>query len=122
MMRKIVRIDGEKCTGCGACAEACSEGAIKMIGGKAVVVSEEYCDGLGACLPKCPVGAISIEEREAPAFIEDESAPAVPLVCAGSGPRRMSPGPNSRLSHWPIQLRLVPAPAPFFDGADLLVA
>ncbi len=114
MLRNVVRIDPEKCTGCGACAAACEEGAIRMVGGKAVVADESCCDGLGACLPACPAGAISIEQREAAPF-------AVPMVAdaRGGGPRRIE---GLALSQWPIQLRLVPAGAPFFDGKELLVA
>ncbi len=78
MMRDIVRIDPEKCTGCGACAEACEEGAIQMIGGKAVLVREDHCDGLGACLPSCPADAISIEKRDVPEFSAPSGIPAVP--------------------------------------------
>ena len=121
MMRKTVSIDPEKCTGCGECAEACSEGAIRMIGGKAVVVNEECCDGLGACLPVCPVGAITIVEKEAPPF-RQEALGTVPVMCPGSGVRKVSPGANSELAQWPVQLRLVPASAPFFEDRDLLIA
>ena len=140
MLRKIVRIDSGKCNGCGACAEACAEGAIRMIGGKAVLVSEAYCDGLGACLPSCPAGAISIEERETVPFTEPSSdkqdtvpmaAGSIPMAsCSGSGPRRIvhsdegiSPGNvPGRLSQWPVQLRLVPTAAPYLDDCDLLIA
>ncbi|MBE6526635.1 MAG: ferredoxin [Thermoplasmata archaeon] len=134
MKRNIVRIDAEKCTGCGLCAEACEEGAIRMIGGKAVLVNEAHCDGLGACLPACPAGAITIEEREAEPFSDPgKAAPAlsgIPMACPGSGVRRIvrndAEGPSGpvpgRLSQWPVQLRLVPSSAPFFDGSDLLVA
>lgn len=121
MLRKIVRIDPAKCNGCGACADACSEGAIRMIDGKAVVVSEEYCDGLGACLPVCPADAISIVEREVPPFRE-QNLGTVPLVCPGSGIRKVRSGANSELTQWPVQLRLVPVSAPFLEDSDLLVA
>lgn len=98
MIRKIIRIDQEKCNGCGACATACHEGAIEMIDGKATLTHEDYCDGLGDCLPACPVDAISFEERESLA----------------SGIRQPS--------QWPVQIKLVPINAPYFDGANLLVA
>lgn len=140
MQRNIVRIDSERCNGCGACAEACVEGAIKMIDGKATLVSEAYCDGLGACLPTCPTGAISIEKREASAFIKPPSADggAIPMApgpipmasCSGTGPRRIvhqddDASPEKvpgRLSQWPVQLRLVPATAPYLEGCELLIA
>ncbi len=141
MIRNIVRIDEEKCTGCGACAEACVEGAIKMIDGKARLVSEAYCDGLGACLPSCPADAISIEERETVPFTEPPAEPApapktvpmggIPMTsCSGQGPRRIThadtAGPAgevpSRLSQWPVQLRLIPTAAPYLEGCDLLIA
>lgn len=122
MIRKIIRIDEEACNGCGACAAACHEGAIEMIGGKARLVREHYCDGLGDCLPACPAGAISFEEREAPAY--DEAA-----VLAAKQQQRPAPLPRgcaapvpSQLSQWPVQIQLVPVRAPYFDGADLLVA
>ena len=108
MVRKIIRIDEEKCTGCGLCASACHEGAIGMVDGKAKLVRENYCDGFGDCLPACPAGAISFEEREAPAYAEDEVLRTKPS--------------GSRLSQWPVQIKLVPVNAPFLDGADLLIA
>lgn len=108
MVRKIIRIDEEKCTGCGLCASACHEGAIGMVDGKAKLVRENYCDGFGDCLPACPAGAISFEEREAPAYDEDEVLRTKPS--------------GSRLSQWPVQIKLVPVNAPFLDGADLLIA
>lgn len=118
MMRDIVRIDADKCNGCGACAEACSEGAIKMIEGKAVLVSEEHCDGLGACLPSCPAGAITIERKDVVPFRDAaEKEDRIGLIqarCPGSSP--------AKSAQWPVQLRLVPETAPFFDGCDLLVA
>ncbi len=104
MIRKIIKIDEEKCNGCGACAAACHEGAIEMIDGKAKLTREDYCDGLGDCLPACPVDAISFEEREAPAYNEA----AVPTT--------------SQLSQWPVQIKLVPINAPYFNGANLLIA
>ncbi|MCQ2078770.1 MAG: 4Fe-4S binding protein [archaeon] len=130
MMRNIIRIDSERCIGCGKCAEACVEGAIKMVGGKAVLVSETFCDGLGACLPSCPAKALSIERRnvaplEGPSQTEHLPVNDIPLtMCPGSSPRRIvSEGQTSgQLSHWPIQLRLVPPTAPYLEGCDLLVA
>ncbi len=134
MMRDIVKIDAAKCTGCGACAEACSEGAIQMIDGKAVLVSEEYCDGLGACLPSCPADAITIEKRDVQPF-KDPAKPnmSIGLIqpsCSGTGPRSITREDEpavtgnvpSRLTQWPVQLRLAPVTAPFFNGCDLLVA
>ena len=102
MDRKIIRIDQEKCNGCGACAAACHEGAIEMVNGKAALTREDYCDGLGDCLPACPTDAISFEEREAPAY--NEAA-----VLAAK-------------RQWPVQIKLVPVHAPYFDNANLLVA
>lgn len=115
MVRKIIKIDAEKCNGCGACATACHEGAIEMAGGKARLAREDYCDGLGDCLPECPCGAISFEEREAPAY--DEAA-----VLAAKQKKTLAAGAGSRLGQWPCQIRLVPVKAPYFDGAELLVA
>lgn len=106
MIRKIIRIDEEKCNGCGACAEACHEGAIQMIGGKARLTREDYCDGLGDCLPACPADAISFEEREAPAY--DQAAVNEHLA--------------KTRNQWPVQLKLAPTKAPYFDGSDLLIA
>ncbi|MEI3339770.1 MAG: 4Fe-4S binding protein [Eubacterium sp.] len=139
MIRKIIKIDEEKCNGCGACASACHEGAIEMIGGKAVLTREDYCDGLGDCLPACPTGAISFEEREAPAYDEaavlaagkkKASAP-LPCGCPGtqskticheSAAEQVSGTVQSCLSQWPVQIKLVPVRAPYFENADLLVA
>jgi len=169
-IRKIVKIDEEKCDGCGLCVPACAEGAIQMIDGKAKVVSETYCDGLGACLGECPQGAITIIEREAPDYDEkavaehlkrlgkkaneanskkesvlampegfqpahkarhshaeggcpgaamrqfDQASAAQPMPMAGAGVAR-----PSQLSHWPVQLKLVPPQAPFLKNADLLI-
>lgn len=137
MIRKIIRIDEEKCNGCGACAAACHEGAIEMIDGKAKLTREDYCDGLGDCLPACPTDAISFEEREAPAYNEEavmaakaKKAP-LPCGCPGSQSRALkqenndTPAANasqSRLSQWPVQIKLVPINAPYFEGANLLIA
>ena len=111
MIRRIIRIDTEKCNGCGACARACHEGAIDIIDGKAMLTRENYCDGLGDCLPECPTGAITFEEREAPAY--DEAA-----VLAA----KQSKLTDSQLAQWPCQIKLVPVSAPYFKGADLLIA
>lgn len=138
MIRKIIKIDSEKCNGCGACAAACHEGAIEMKNGKAVLTREDYCDGLGDCLPACPTGAITFEEREAPAY--DEAAvlaskakkTTLPCGCPGTESRAIkrdtSPvdlpqsSISSQLTQWPVQIKLVPVNAPYFDGANLLVA
>lgn len=108
MIRKIIHIDEDKCNGCGICATACHEGAIDIIDGKAKLVRENFCDGLGDCLPACPTGAITFEEREAPAY--DEAA----VMKAKQSDRT--------LMNWPVQIKLVPVCAPYFDGADLLIA
>ena len=107
MLRRIIKIDEEKCNGCGACASACHEGAIEMIDGKAKLTREDYCDGLGDCLPTCPADAIHFEEREAPAYNE-----AAVLAAKAA----------TQLSQWPVQIKLVPTNAPYFDGANLLIA
>lgn len=139
MIRKIIRIDKDKCNGCGACASACHEGAIEMINGKATLTREDYCDGLGDCLPACPVNAITFEEREAPAYdeaavLEAKAKKSGPLPCGCPGTQSkaihresceqsVSAAPaNSQLSQWPVQIKLVPVNAPYFDGANLLVA
>lgn len=108
MIRKIIHIDEDKCNGCGICATACHEGAIDIIDGKAKLVRENFCDGLGDCLPACPTGAITFEEREAPAY--DEAA----VMKAKQSDRT--------LMNWPVQIKLVPVCALYFDGADLLIA
>lgn len=139
MIRKIIKIDEDKCNGCGACAEACHEGAIGMVDGKAKLMREDYCDGLGDCLPACPANAISFEEREAPAYDEEavnkakmeKNAEPLPCGCPGTHSKSIkrnsadtacSASVSSQLSQWPVQIRLVPVNAPYFDGADLLVA
>jgi Pyruvate/2-oxoacid:ferredoxin oxidoreductase delta subunit len=164
-VRKIIRIDEEKCDGCGQCAEACAEGAIQIVGGKARLVSETYCDGLGACIGDCPRDAITIEEREAAEFdaeavkqhlaqeSREPAKPKTPLptaagraaippnghVCpgtfaqmlqanraaqrsAGVSQQPSSPAAASALANWPVQLRLVPVNAPYFEDAELLIA
>ena len=126
MIRRIIRIDEEKCNGCGACADACHEGAIEMIDGKARLMREDYCDGLGDCLPACPAGAISFEEREAPAYNEAAvlAARAIARQREEEEAQAVFRGtaPASRLSQWPVQIKLAPVQAPYFAGAHLLVA
>ena len=138
MIRKIIQIDEEKCNGCGACAKACHEGAIGMVNGKAKLLRDDYCDGLGDCLPVCPTDAISFVEREALAY--DEKAVAENMAkknahrhqggCPGSAMRTINrtaktaptQKSESMLMQWPVQIKLVPVNAPYFDGANLLVA
>lgn len=118
MIRKIIHIDEDKCNGCGICATACHEGAIEMVDGKAKLAREHFCDGFGDCLPACPMGAITFEEREAPAY--DEAA-VMRAKQSGSAADSAS-GRDVKLSNWPVQIKLAPIQAPYFDGADLLVA
>lgn len=135
-VRKIVRIDEEKCNGCGACAVACAESALQIIDGKAKLISERYCDGLGACLGECPQGAITIEEQESDRFDEEavklhlsEKDEPLPCGCPSVTVRQFEDGKSASaaeasstaLSHWPVQLALVPPGAPFLD-ADLVLA
>ncbi len=144
MVRRIIEIDRDKCNGCGACAEACHEGAIAMVDGKAQLMRDDYCDGLGDCLPTCPTGAITFVEREAAAYDEQavmenkqrkmrEQGMKLPCGCPGSQSRNIqreaAPAAEapcaeqpSRLSQWPVQIKLVPVNAPYFDGARLLIA
>ncbi len=154
MIRQIIRIDEDKCNGCGACATACHEGAIDIVDGKARLMREHYCDGLGDCLPACPTGAITFEQREAPAYDEvavlaAKQAAQKPVFagCPGTRVRVMAQqdstavafdasqemaSPNqaasegykvpSRLMQWPVQIKLLPVVAPFYEGANLLVA
>ena len=124
MRRKIVKIDEAKCDGCGQCAEACAEGAIQIIEGKARLVSETYCDGLGDCLGECPQNAITIEEREAEAFdpnaVQQHLAEKPASPCPGTMSKRLG-SLESRLTNWPVQLKLAPVSAPYFDGSPLLI-
>lgn len=147
MKRNIITIDEEKCTGCGLCVNACQEGALKIVNGKAKLVSESYCDGLGKCLPECPAGAIAIEERDAAIFDEEavktntaagtKKAPDnLPCGCPGTQARMIEKKHDisqktietntkplqSELRQWPCQIKLVPAGAPYFDNAHILVA
>lgn len=139
MLRKIIKIDEEKCNGCGACASACHEGAIDIIDGKAKLTRENYCDGLGDCLPACPMDAISFEEREAPAYDEAAvlAAKQNKQTCPGSQTKTIFRNqPNftktpkipqltvttSQLKQWPVQIKLAPIQAPFYDNANLLIA
>lgn len=124
MKRRMIKIDTERCNGCGLCATACHEGAIEMVEGKARLVKDDYCDGLGDCLPACPTGAISFELREAAAY--DHQAVQQRLQQSGRGCPRTAPAPcdpnGSALAQWPVQLRLAPVTAPHYQQAHLLIA
>ncbi|HEY5576591.1 MAG TPA: 4Fe-4S binding protein, partial [Clostridiaceae bacterium] len=147
MLRKIVEINEEKCNGCGLCAKACHEGAIKMINGKAKLISDEYCDGLGDCLPACPADAINLVEREAVEYNEElvkakmeqakKAQNPLPCGCPGTAERKLEKPMTvkkaekaedeadeavSELRQWPVQLKLVNTKAGFWDNADVLVA
>ena len=139
MIRRVIEIDEAKCNGCGACAAACHEGAIGMVNVKAKLLRDDYCDGLGDCLPTCPTGAITFVEREAAAYDEAavkanqaaKAAAPLPCGCPGTQSRQIrreetcaaSQSPqSSRLTQWPVQIKLAPVNAPYFEGAKLLVA
>lgn len=145
ILRKIIEIDEDLCNGCGNCVTGCVEGALKIVDGKAKVVSESFCDGLGACIGECPTGALKIVEREAQPFDEEavkkhlaeQEQKSMPCGCpsahiqifdepsnceAANTPKPLESAPEeSALSHWPVQIKLIPASAPFLKGADLLV-
>ena len=142
MIRKIIKIDEEKCNGCGLCVSACNEGAIGLVDGKAKLVRDDYCDGLGNCLPVCPTEAITFEEREAAGFDEAavkanmESKQPETLACGCPGTHSKSierdsctepeqtlkPSAQSHLNQWPVQIKLIPVNAPYLDNANLLIA
>ena len=126
MIRRIIEIDREKCNGCGACVRACHEGAIALVDGKAQLMRDDYCDGTGDCLPNCPTDAIRVVEREALAYDEaavkanmakKKTSVSVSTLKAGSADRH-----GSRVSNWPVQLKLTPVKSKYFDGAHLLIA
>ncbi len=140
MLRKIIKIDEDKCVGCGLCTNACHEKAIELVNGKAKLIRDDYCDGLGNCLPVCPTGAISFEEREAKAYDKEEvkahkarKKEQAPTGCPGTAAQviqnnnsnsssNISEKIPSQLRQWPIQIQLVPETAPYFENANLLVA
>lgn len=139
MIRRIIQIDEDLCNGCGACAAACHEGAIGMVDGKAKLLRDDYCDGLGDCLPACPTGAITFVEREAAAYDEAAVLAAkakkenpMPCGCPGTNIKTIqrqeqsaaapAAGQSSQLRQWPVQIKLAPVNAPWFDGAKLLIA
>lgn len=118
--RRIIEIDAEKCNGCGLCASACHEGAIQMIDGIATLIRDDYCDGLGDCLPACPTNAIKFVHRKALAF--DRDAVIQNMKVESTVVSKPIDGAKSALSHWPVQIKLAPTNAGYFDGCDLLIA
>jgi ferredoxin len=141
MLRQIIKIDEDKCNGCGICVSACHEGAIGLVNGKAKLLRDDYCDGLGNCLPACPTGAITFEEREALEFNEEEvknkmelkTPEKLPCGCPGTQSKTISRDSksvcnteservDSQLNQWPVQIKLVPINAPYFENANLLIA
>lgn len=122
MIRQIISIDREKCNGCGSCADACNEGAIAMINGKAKLVREDHCDGLGNCLPVCPVGAITFVTREALPFNDDIIEDDIPMMAPKAQTRDSTGAMGKSGARWPIQMKLLPLEAPFLKDADILVA
>ncbi|MBP1919266.1 ATP-binding protein [Youngiibacter multivorans] len=137
MIRRVINIDREKCNGCGICVTACHEGAIGLVGGKAQLMRDDYCDGLGDCLPACPENAITFVEREAAAYDEEavqanmakKNQPQMMTFSAEPTPKRtvkqqapVHTSGESQLSQWPVKIKLVPVKAPFFEGANLLIA
>lgn len=141
MLRQIIKIDQEKCNGCGLCVSACHEGAIGLVDGKAQLLREDYCDGLGDCLPACPTNAIRFEEREAPAYDQEavkqnqqgEQPETLPCGCPGTHskafhrqekttPSSACAAASTELNQWPVQIKLVPVNAPYFQAANLLIA
>lgn len=140
MIRRIIKIDEEKCNGCGACVTACHEGAIGMVNGKAHLLRDDYCDGLGDCLPTCPTEAITFVEREAAEYDEEavkknqlkKQVDKLPCGCPGTHSKKIirknehtqcsSENITSKLSQWPVQIKLVPTNAPYFEDANLLIA
>lgn len=120
MKRRIIEIDQDKCNGCGLCAKACHEGAIGMVDGKAKLLRDDYCDGLGDCLPTCPTGAITFVEREAAAY--DEAAVKAHMAKRQESASVVQFSQPSRLQNWPVQIKLAPLKAPYFDSAKLLIA
>ncbi|MGL4484509.1 MAG: 4Fe-4S dicluster domain-containing protein [Anaerovoracaceae bacterium] len=139
MKRNIIKIDEDKCVGCGLCVNACHEGAIGLVDGKAKLLRDDYCDGLGNCLPVCPTGAISFEEREADSYnkdvapkrVADSDSKPIPSGCPGTQSKVLNQNREeniqiiptfSELKQWPVQIKLVPVNAPYFENANLLIA